>query len=86
MRRLIPGKTKVQIELFKGVLLSDIAMAAVFAVMLLFVVLSSLPYKGYICLAVLFVADIYLRRVEIVKKNGKYCVKYRKKQKKSASD
>ena len=64
MRRLIPGKTKVQIELFKGVLLSDIAVAAVFGVMLLFVVISSLPFKGYICLALLFIAALLLARLD----------------------
>ena len=64
MRRLIPGKTKVQIELFKGVLLSDIAVAAVFAVMALFVVLSSLPFKGYICLGLLFIAALLLSRLD----------------------
>ena len=64
MRRLIPGKTKVQIELFKGVLLSDIAVAAVFGLMLLFVVISSLPYKGYICLVILFIAALLLARLD----------------------
>ena len=64
MRRLIPGKTKVQIELFKGVLLSDIAVAAVFGIMMLFVVISSLPYKGYICLALLFIAALLLARLD----------------------
>ena len=64
MRRLIPGKTKVQVELFKGITLSDIAVGAVFAAMLLFVVLSSLPYKAYICLALLFVAALLLARLD----------------------
>ena len=64
MRRLIPGKTKVQVELFQGILLSDIAVAGVFGAMLLFVVLSSLPYKAYICLALLFVAALLLARLD----------------------
>ena len=64
MRRLIPGKTKVQIELFKGVLLSDIAVAAVFGVMLALVVSSSLLHKGYICLGLLFIAAMLLARLD----------------------
>ena len=64
MRRLIPGKTKVQIELFKGVLLSDIAVAAVFGVMMALVVSSSLPHKGYICLGLLFIAAMLLARLD----------------------
>ena len=64
MRRLIPGKTKVQIELFKGVFLSDIAVGAVFGIMMMFVVISSLPYKGYICIALLFVAALLLARLD----------------------
>ena len=64
MRRLIPGKTKVQIELFKGITLTDIAVGAVFAAMLLFVVISSLPFKGYICLVLLFIATLLLARLD----------------------
>ena len=64
MRRLIPGKTKVQLELFKGVMLSDIAVGAVVGIMLVFIVSSSLPYKGYICLALLFIAALLLARLD----------------------
>ena len=64
MRRLIPGKTKVQLELFKGIMLSDIAVGAVVGIMLVFIVSSSLPYKGYICLALLFIAALLLARLD----------------------
>ncbi len=50
--RLIPGKTKVQIELFKGISLWDMLVAAIGLLMVLFVMISSLPYKFYIIMGV----------------------------------
>ncbi len=50
--RLIPGKTKVDIELFKGVTLPDILVGAVGASMVVLALLSTLPGKLYIALAV----------------------------------
>ena len=41
--RLIPGKTKVQIELFRGVTLYDLAIALAAIVLIVFVMTSSLP-------------------------------------------
>ena len=66
MARLIPGKTKVQIELFKGVRLSDVLVGLVAFLMIVFTVISSLPFKFYIVLGVLFVAGLLLMRMDTV--------------------
>ena len=66
MARLIPGKTKVQIELFKGVRLTDILVGLIAFLMIVFVVISSLPFKFYIVLGVLFVAGLLLIRMDTV--------------------
>ena len=66
MARLIPGKTKVQIELFKGVRLTDVLVGLIAFLMIVFVVISSLPYKFYIVLGVLFVAGLLLMRMDTV--------------------
>ena len=64
MARLIPGKTKVQIELFKGVTLADIAVGVIAFLAIVFVVISSLPYKVYIVIALLAVAALLLVRMD----------------------
>ena len=66
MARLIPGKTKVQIELFKGVRLTDVLVGLIAFMMIVFVVISSLPFKFYIVLGVLFVAGLLLIRLDTV--------------------
>ena len=66
MARLIPGKTKVQIELFKGVRLTDILVGLIAFLMIVFVVISSLPFKFYIVLGVLFIAGLLLVRMDTV--------------------
>ena len=66
MARLIPGKTKVQIELFKGVRLADILVGLITFLMIVFVLTSSLPYKFYIILGLLFVAALLLVRMDTV--------------------
>ncbi len=48
--RLIPGKTKVDIELFKGILLTDLLVGGVSAAMIILVMLSSLPGRFIIAL------------------------------------
>ena len=63
MTRLIPGKTKVQIELFRGISLGDILVAGVALTMLIFLLMSNLPYKVYICLAVAMIAGSLLVRI-----------------------
>ena len=62
--RLIPGKTKVKIEFFKGVSLWDIIVAVVGIVMVVAVLLSSLPHRFYIILVVLFVFGALLARLD----------------------
>ena len=64
MNRLIPGKTKVQVELFRGVTIGDVAVAGVGAAMLILVLLSSLPHKLGICAAVVFLAALLLVRID----------------------
>ena len=46
--RLIPGKTKVQVELFKGITLADMLVSGIAMVMAVLVLTSSLPGKIYI--------------------------------------
>ncbi|MCQ2424317.1 MAG: DUF87 domain-containing protein [Clostridia bacterium] len=62
--RLIPGKTKVQIELFRGITLGDILIALVAAILVAFVLISTLPAKLLIILGVIFLAAILLVRLD----------------------
>ena len=64
MTRLIPGKTKVEVELFRGVTLGDVLVGGVTAAMLMLVVLSNLPYKFGICIVVCSVAGLLLFRID----------------------
>ncbi len=64
--RLIPGKTKVEIELFKGVTLPDILVGGVAASMVVTVLLSSLPGKFYIAIGIAVLAAGLLVRVDTV--------------------
>ncbi len=64
MVRLIPGKTKVDIELFRGVTLGDILVAGVGITMLILVLISSLPYKFAICIGIAAVAGLLLFRID----------------------
>lgn len=62
--RLIPGKTKVQVELFKGVTLADLLVCGVTMIMIVFVLVSSLPGKLYIIIALGIVAALLLARMD----------------------
>ncbi|MBR1566573.1 MAG: DUF87 domain-containing protein, partial [Oscillospiraceae bacterium] len=64
MTRLIPGKTKVDVELFHGITLGDVAVAGVALVMLTLVLLSNLPHKFAICIGVCMVAGLLLFRLD----------------------
>ena len=64
MQRLIPGKTKVHIELFRGVTLRDVVVGAVAMAMLIFVVLSNLPGKLWICLGIVLLTILLLVRLD----------------------
>ncbi len=55
--RLIPGKTKLKIELFKGVTLGDVLVGSVGVAAVTLCIISSLPYKwiiGMVILAIFF--------------------------------
>ncbi|MBR6396127.1 MAG: hypothetical protein IKS09_04080, partial [Lachnospiraceae bacterium] len=62
--RLIPGKTKVQIELFKGVSLWDVLIGGIAAAMLILVVVSSLPFKFVIAIVIFMIAAMLLLRLD----------------------
>ena len=62
--RLIPGKTKVQIELFKGISLWDVVIGGIALAMLLLAVLSSLPFKLAFCIAIIVIAALLLIRLD----------------------
>ena len=64
MTRLIPGKTKVQIELFRSVTLGHVVICAIALAMLVFVIISSLPFKLVICIVVAMVAGLLLVRID----------------------
>lgn len=64
MTRLIPGKTNVQIELFRGITLGDVLIASIAAVMLIFVLISSLPHKFGICIGIGVFAGLLLIRLD----------------------
>ena len=66
MKRLIPGKTKVQVELFKGVMLGDIVVAAIGIAMLILILISSLPQKLIFCIVVIGIAALLLVRMDAV--------------------
>lgn len=62
--RLIPGKTKVRLELFKGVSLADIAVGGVAMGLMILVFVSNLPGKVYFCVAIAFFAALLLVRFD----------------------
>ncbi|MCR4725411.1 MAG: DUF87 domain-containing protein [Clostridia bacterium] len=64
MQRLIPGKTKVHIELFRGVTIGDVIVCAVAAAMLLFVLVSNLPFRFGICIAIGVITALLLVRLD----------------------
>ena len=64
MNRLIPGKTKVQVELFRGVKVGDIVVAGIGLAMLILILISSLPHRFAFCLGVVLVAVMLLVRMD----------------------
>ena len=62
--RLIPGKTKVQIELFKGVSLWDLIIGGVGIAMVLLVLFSSLPFKLAISIGVFVFTGLLIVRLD----------------------
>ena len=50
--RLIPGKTKVKIELFKGVGIGDIVVGIIGIGLVTLLLMSTIPFKYYISIAI----------------------------------
>ena len=62
--RLIPGKTKVKIELFRGITLSDIIVGAVTLALVSLVFMSTIPGNIYIASGILAVGGLMLLRMD----------------------
>ena len=62
--RLIPGKTKVHVELFRGVTIGDIVIGAVGLAMIIFVLISNLPWKLGICIVIAALLALLLFRMD----------------------
>lgn len=62
--RLIPGKTKVKIELFKGITLGDVVVVAIALALIALVCLSSIPGKLYIAVVLLALGGILVFRLD----------------------
>ena len=62
--RIIPKKTKVSTEFFKGVSLADILVGFFGILIMFFVFISSLPWKLWIELALFFVFALLLARID----------------------
>ncbi len=62
--RLIPGKTKVKIELFKGITIGDVVVAVITLGLMTLVLLSSIPGKLYIALVILAIGAILVFRLD----------------------
>ena len=62
--RLIPGKTKVKIELFKGVTIGDVIVGVITLALVALVALSSFPGRLYIALVVLAIGAGLIFRLD----------------------
>ena len=62
--RIIPKKTKVATELFKGVTIPDVLVGFFGALIMFFIFLSSLPYKLWIEIGVFFLFGTLLIRID----------------------
>ena len=62
--RLVPGKTKVGTELFKGVKIADMVISAVALILIILVLTSNLPGKLYFTLGIAFLAAVLLVRLD----------------------
>jgi len=62
--RLIPGQTKVQIEIFKGVTLWDLLVGAIQLIILALIFSSSLPFKPVFIAFVLVMAVLLIARMD----------------------
>ena len=64
MNRLIPGKTKVKVELFRGVKIGDIVIAAFGFALITLILMSTLPRKLWFCIGVLSICAFLLARLD----------------------
>ena len=64
MQRLIPEKTKVHIELFRGVTIGDIVVAGVGLLLLFFTLISNLPFRYIICLVIIALTVLMVVRLD----------------------
>ena len=62
--RLIPGRTKVKVELFRGVRIADVIIGAIFGGLLVLLFTSNLPAKLYISIGLLLIAAALLVRMD----------------------
>lgn len=62
--RLIPGKTKVKIELFKGISIWDIIVGTIGIAMVIAVLLSSIPYRFYVAGGIVFLFAGLIVRID----------------------
>ena len=62
--RMIPGKTKVKMELFRGICIPDMLVAVVFLGLIVLVYTSNLQGSFYIALGLLAIAAILLARID----------------------
>ncbi len=64
MQRMIPEKTKVHVELFRGVTIGDIIVGAIAMGLLILILVSNLPYKIAFVIAVAAVAVFLIVRMD----------------------
>ncbi len=62
--RLIPGKTKVKIELFRGITIGDIIVGMIGLTLLTLVLLSTFPGRIYIIVAIIALCALLLIRLD----------------------
>ena len=62
--RIIPGKTKIQVEIFKGISLWDMLVAAIGIILMALIVLSNLSFKIIYLAVILLIFTVLLVRID----------------------
>jgi len=62
--RLIPGKTKVQLEIFKSITIADLMVGSVLAAILIFIVTGNIPFKWVFAIIHLVISALLLAKVD----------------------
>ena len=79
--RIIPKKTKVAMEFFKGVELMDVAVGLIGAVIATAVFMSNLPFKLWIIIGVVIIFAAFSRRFGLPRFGNRrpsgFCVGFR---------